>query len=277
MRLFLNEFTAATDQCRATLHDGVLQLLLDRPERKNALSLSMYTTLAEALLLADQSVDVRVIVLRGVGDNFTSGNDLADFMNEPEIHEAHPVVRFMRALTHVEKPVIALVQGLAVGIGTTLLLHCDLVYAGEGARLQLPFINLGLSPEYASSYLLPRFLGHVRASELLLFGNAISAQKAEQWGLVNAVVPDVELEDYGLARAAELARRPPQALIRSKSLLKISQQNGVDLAIAAEFIGFAEGLQSAECREAINAFFEKRAPDFSKIHAGTHQRSGAET
>lgn len=265
MHLFFSQFTATTDQIKVVLQDGILQLILDRTDRKNALSLGMYTMLADALDCAGSSTDVRVVMLRGEGDNFTSGNDLADFMNEPEIHETHPVVRFMRALARTEKPVIALVQGAAVGIGTTLLLHCDLVYLAKTARLQLPFINLGLSPEYAVSYLLPRFLGHVRASELLLFGDMIPAKKAEQWGIANEVLADEKLLDEGMKRAAILAAKPPQALGRSKALLKLSQTNGVDMAIAAEFIGFAEGLQSAECREAIDAFFERRAPDFSRL------------
>lgn len=263
MHPFLKDFQVSSERIAVSLKGGVLQLVLNRPERRNALSLDMYSCLADALIHAKNSSDVRVIVLRSEGDTFTSGNDLKDFMNEPEIHEAHPVVRFMRALAHSEQPVVALVQGAAVGIGATMLLHCDLVYLADDAWLQLPFIDLGLSPEYASSYLLPRFLGHVRAAELLLFGERISAEKAEHWGIANAVWPAPKLLAAGLEKAARLAAKPPKALARSKALLKLSQNNGVDLAIAAEFIGFAEGLQSAECREAISAFFEKRAPDFS--------------
>lgn len=267
MRTFFSDFRSVDDQVGVELHGGVLQLILRRPERRNALSLTMYSELAEALEQASTSTEVCVVVLRSEGEHFTSGNDLNDFMNDPEIHEAHPVVRFMRSLTHGSKPVIALVQGGAVGIGTTLLLHCDLIYMADDAWLQMPFINLGLCPEYASSYLLPRFLGHVRASELLLLGDPVAADKAVQWGLANEVVEASRLLETGLAYAARLAAKPPQALVRSKSLLKLSQNNGIDLAIAAEFIGFAEGLQSAECHEAINAFLEKRTPNFSRPRA----------
>lgn len=261
----MTSITSDCPQLDVNLHERVLTLRFNRPERKNALSLAMYTAAADALQQADNDEDVRVIVITGAGECFTSGNDLVDFMNEPEIHENHPVVRFMRSLQHIAKPVMAAVRGPAIGIGTTMLLHCDLVYASDTARLQLPFVNLGLCPEYAASYLLPALLGHARASELLLLGEPFTAEQAFQWNMITAVVDDAGLEELVSAKAQRLAQKPPAAVRRTKALLKQAQLPAVDAAIAAEFIGFAEGLGSDECKEAVMAFFEKRAPDFSRF------------
>ncbi|QBQ56455.1 enoyl-CoA hydratase [Nitrosococcus wardiae] len=247
---------------------GQRQLLLTigfhRPEYKNALTLAMYTAAADALEQADDTDDVRVVLIYGTAGCFTSGNDLKDFRQASTIHENHPVVRFMRALQHCRKPVVASVRGPAVGIGTTLLFHCDLVYAAQGAQLQLPFVNLGLCPEYAASYLLPRWLGHAKAAELLLLGEAFSAEQAAALGLINAVVSEEALDALVDNQIARLASQPPAALQRSKALLKQSQQPGIDMAMTAEFAAFAECLQSPEHNEAVTAFFEKRAPDFSR-------------
>jgi len=245
--------------------EQVCHITFNRPERKNALSLAMYAALADIIHAANSDRSVRVLVLSGVNDCFTSGNDLLDFMNEPEIHDRHPVVRFMVALQNCVKPVVAVVQGHAVGIGTTLLLHCDLVYAAEDARLQLPFVNLGLCPEYASSYLIPRLVGQQKAAELLLLGEAFSGLEAEKMGFVNAALPANELISYAEQKIQRLAKQPPAAVRRAKILLKKTQHDGVETALAAEFIGFAEGLNSEECRESVTAFFEKRAPDFSRF------------
>lgn len=261
--------TAIISQCpelQVEQNERVLILCFNRPERKNALSLAMYAAAADVLQQADTDPGVRIIIITGAGGCFSSGNDLLDFMNEPEIHENHAVVRFMRALQHVSKPVIASVRGSAIGIGTTLLLHCDLVYAAETARLQLPFVNLGLCPEYAASYLLPALVGQAKASELLLLGEAFSAAQALHLGIVNAVVIDKELDDLVMDKARSLAQKPPAAIRRTKALLKRSQQVAVDAAMAAEFVGFAEGLGSDECKEAVMAFFEKRPPDFSNFN-----------
>jgi len=243
----------------------VLRLRLNRPERKNALSLAMYSALADVIAAADNDADIRVIVLTGSDDFFTSGNDLLDFMNEPELHDQHPVLRFMRALQLCNKPVVAIVRGHAIGIGTTLLLHCDLVYAAEDARLQLPFVNLGLCPEYASSYLIPRLLGHQQAAELFLLGEAFSGAQASVLGLVTAAIHRDDLAEYAEAKIARLAQQPPAAIKRTKALLKAAQRTAVDAAMAAEIIGFAEGLGSEECKESVTAFFEKRTPDFSRF------------
>jgi enoyl-CoA hydratase/carnithine racemase len=261
----MTSITSDCPQLDVNLHERVLTLRFNRPERKNALSLAMYAAAANVLHQADASGDVRVIIITGAGECFTSGNDLVDFMNEPEIHENHSVVRFMRALQHAAKPVIAAVRGPAIGIGTTMLLHCDLVYAADNARLQMPFVNLGLCPEYAASYLLPSMLGHVKASELLLLGETFTAAQALQWNMITGVVEDAELDDLVNAKAQRLAQKPPAAVRRTKALLKQTQLPAVDAAIAAEFIGFAEGLGSDECKEAVMAFFEKRTPDFSRF------------
>ena len=258
----------SVNQCpelRVQQQERILTISFNRPERKNALSLAMYAAAAEALREADKDDDIRVIIITGAGENFTSGNDLHDFMNAPEIHEEHPVVRFMRALQHSSKPVVAAVRGAAVGIGSTLLLHCDLVYLADNARLQLPFVNLGLCPEYAASFLLPALIGQVKAAELLLLGEAFDAAQALQMNLANAVVADTELDSIVYAKALRLAQQPPAAVRRSKALLKKSQRDAVDAAMLAEFAGFVDGLASEECKEAVTAFFEKRLPDFSRF------------
>lgn len=245
--------------------DRILRIQFNRPERKNALSLAMYAALADIIQEANSDRGVRVLVLSGVNDCFTSGNDLLDFMNEPEIHDSHPVVRFMAALQNCVKPVVAVVQGHAVGIGTTLLLHCDLVYAAQDARLQLPFVNLGLCPEYASSYLVPRLVGQQKAAELLLLGENFTGVEAEKMGFVNLAVASEDLLEYAEQKIQRLAKQPPAAVRRAKLLLKKTQHQGVETALVAEFVGFAEGLNSEECKESVTAFFEKRAPDFSRF------------
>lgn len=257
--------TSLNPQILVAQENTILRIQFNRPERKNALSLAMYTALADILNSATVDEQIRVVVLSGVNECFTSGNDLLDFMNEPNIHDNHPVVRFMGALRNCAKPVVAIVQGHAVGIGTTLLLHCDLVYAAHDARLQLPFVNLGLAPEYASSYLVPRLVGQQKAAELLLLGEVFSGVDAEKMGFVNASLPAAELLAFAESKINRLASQPPAAARRAKMLLKKTQTQGVEAALAAEFVAFAEGLNSDECKESVTAFFEKRAPDFSRF------------
>lgn len=252
-------------QVIARFDQRILTLSLNRPERKNALTLAMYSALAELITHADTDAQVRVIVLTGSDEFFTAGNDLLDFMNEPDIHPQHPVVRFIDALRNCKKPVVAVVRGHAIGIGTTLLLHCDLVYAADDARLQLPFVNLGLCPEYASSYLVPRLVGQQKAAELFLLGEVFSGAEAEAMGLVTKAVPWDELTEYAQAKIARLAQQPPTAVRRSKALLRAGTQAALEAALKAEYAGFAEGLASEECKESVTAFFEKRAPDFSRF------------
>lgn len=252
-------------QVVSQLQDRVLTLSLNRPERKNALSLAMYSALAELIASADADPHIRVIVLTGTDEFFTSGNDLMDFMNEPEIHPKHPTVRFMDALRLCGKPVVAVVRGHSVGIGTTLLLHCDLVYAAEDARLQLPFVNLGLCPEYASSFLVPRVVGQQKAAELFLLGEPFSGTEAANMGLVTKALPASELNDFARAKIQRLAHQPPAAVRRSKALLRAATTISVEQSLQAEYAGFSEGLSSEECKESVTAFFEKRAPDFSRF------------
>lgn len=252
-------------QILARLDNRVLTLSFNRPERKNALTLAMYGALADLIKSADADNEVRVLVVTGTDEFFTSGNDLMDFMNEPEIHDNHPVVRFMETLRHCSKPVVAVVRGHAIGIGTTMLLHCDLVYAADDARLQLPFVNLGLCPEYASSYLVPRLVGQQKAAELFLLGEHFSGVEAEALGLVTKAVPWDELTEYSRAKIARLAQQPPGAVRRTKALLRVATSVAVDSSLSTEYTGFAAGLASDECKESVTAFFEKRAPDFSQF------------
>ncbi len=257
--------TSPIPQILTRLENRVLTLSFNRPERKNALTLAMYSALAQLIKAAEADNEVRVLVLTGADEFFTSGNDLMDFMNEPEIHENHPVVRFMEELRHCSKPVVAVVRGHAVGIGTTLLLHCDLVYAADDARFQLPFVNLGLCPEYASSYLVPRVVGQQKAAELFLLGEPFSGVEASTLGLITTSVPDSELDAYANEKIACLALQPPGAVRRTKALLRAATGVAVDSSLSTEYAGFAAGLASEECKESITAFFEKRAPDFSRF------------
>ncbi len=257
--------TSPIPQVLTQLDNRVLTLSFNRTERKNALTLAMYSALAELIKAADADNEVRVLVLTGTDEFFTSGNDLMDFMNEPKIHPNHPVVRFMEALRHCSKPVVAVVRGHAIGIGTTMLLHCDLVYAADDARLQLPFVNLGLCPEYASSYLVPRLVGQQKAAELFLLGEPFSGADAAELGLVTQSVPWDELTEYARAKITRLALQPPGAVRRTKALLRAATSVALDSSLNAEYAGFAAGLESDECKESVTAFFEKRAPDFSRF------------
>lgn len=239
--------------------EGIRTIRINRPDKKNALTQAMYATLARAL--ADADASVRVFVLTGTGDVFTAGNDLNDFLAVGDLSSS-PAADFLGALASAQRPVVAAVNGLAVGIGATLLLHCDLVYAVPGARLQFPFINLALVPEAASTLLLPRLVGHQRAAELLMLGDPLDAGTAEQLGLVNRVVEGDVLAE-ALAVARRLAAKPPAALAANKALLK-SRDDGVAARLEAEFAAFARCLRSPELKEAVAAFFEKRPPDFGR-------------
>jgi enoyl-CoA hydratase/carnithine racemase len=203
---------------------------------------------------------VRAVLLHGEGGSFTSGNDLGDFMQSPPTGENSPVLRFLSALSAFEKPIVAAVEGHAIGIGTTLLLHCDLVYAAPSARFQVPFVNLALVPEAASSLLLPRLAGHARAAELLFFGEPFDAATAHDLGIVSAVADDVLA--HARARVSALVAKPAQALRLTKRLMKQPLADAVRAQMRAEGAVFIERLASAEVREAITAFFEKRPPNF---------------
>jgi len=265
----MKEESAAPDAGDATVvtavQDGILDIELRRPDKRNALTVVMYERLAAALAEADRRADVRVVLLRGQADVFTSGNDLRDFLERPALDDAHPAFAFVRTISAVAKPIVAAVNGPCVGVGATLLLHCDLVYAGEGAVFALPFVNLGVCPEAGSSLLLPLAAGHAKAAELLLLGDPFSARQAEACGLVSRVLPDAEVAAYALAQARKLAAKPPAAVRLSKALLRRPWQTLVADTIAEEARHFRGRLESAEAKEAFAAFLEKRKPDFSRF------------
>jgi len=251
-----------TDHVVAAVADGILAIRLNRPKRKNALTVAMYTALADALERGDAEKSVRVITLTGTDNSFSSGNDIADFMQQKPTPGETPVLRFLRVISTTSKPLIAAVNGLAVGVGVTMLLHCDLVYAAETATFELPFVNLGLVPEAASTLLLPRMIGHQRASELMLLGEKFDAGTARSIGLVNAVLPTPELDAAVRERATMLASKPPAALRLTKALLK-SETTTVTARMAEEVAQFSKQLQSPEVQEAFAAFMQRRKPDFS--------------
>ncbi|HEX7054752.1 MAG TPA: enoyl-CoA hydratase [Burkholderiales bacterium] len=243
----------------------VARIRLDRPEKKNALTAEMYAQLAEALAAADADAGVRAVVLSGSPDCFTAGNDLSDFLERPPSGAGSPTWRFFEVLPALAKPVVAAVGGPAIGIGTTLLLHCDLVYAASNARFQLPFVPLGIVPEFGSTYLLPLLAGYQRAAELLLLGQPFDAQKALQLGLVTEVVEPDKLMAAAEAAGARLAELPPQSLRLTKRLMKAAHADLVRRTLEEEGRIFRERLASPEAKEALRAFLEKRKPDFSRF------------
>jgi len=245
--------------------DGVFRIEMARPEKKNALTADMYRTMADALAGADADPAVRVILICGAGGNFTAGNDLADFLDQPPMDQSAPVYRFIEGFAKLQKPFVAAVEGVAIGVGTTMLLHCDLAYAGSSSRFALPFANLGLTPEAASSLLLPLRAGHVRAAEMLLLGEVFSAQVALDVGIINAVLPDGQVLAHALDRCAKLTAQPAASLRLTKQLMKGAQQALVRETMSNEAEIFRERLVSPEAKEAFAAFFQKRKPDFSNF------------
>ncbi len=246
---------------------GVLTLTFNRLDKKNALTAAMYATLADVLADAAMASDVRVVVVQGHAQVFTAGNDLQDFRDHPpEVGGPvpAPVHRFLEVLRTFPKPVIAAVAGPAVGIGTTLLLHCDLVYAGDNAAFSLPFVNLGLCPEAGSSVMLPALMGYQRAAEKLLLGEAFYAEEAQEYGLVNRIVPPQEVNNVAQAQAAKLALKPQSALMATKALMKRSQE-GLKGVMDEEFAQFGRMLRAPACKEAIDAFMAKRKPNFEGL------------
>ena len=244
--------------------DRIARLELARVEKKNALTADMYSALADGLALADGDARVRAVLLHGRADCFCAGNDLGDFL-ERDLTNESPALVFLRRIADARKPIVAAVGGPAVGIGTTMLLHCDLVYAAPGARFQLPFVPLGLVPEAGSSLLLPMLAGHARAAELLLLGQPFDAAKAVAAGIVTEVIPEAELLDHARAAAARLAGLPVEALRLTKDLMKRARAPAVAERMREEGRLFAERLASPEAKEAMTAFLEKRKPDFSRF------------
>ncbi|MCF8112099.1 MAG: enoyl-CoA hydratase [Desulfobacteraceae bacterium] len=247
--------------------EGVCRIEVRRPEKKNALTRQMYAAMAEAIEKADTDANIRAVFLHGAKDCFCAGNDLKEFQQAGEDPESGPDRNnpFMRVISRAKKPMVAAVTGAAIGVGTTLLLHFDLVYAGSGASFSMPFVNLGLCPEAGSSFLLPRLVGHKRASEMLLLGEAFSPETAREFGLVNAVFPDDEVIEKAFEQAKKLAKQPPASARLTKALLKRSVADQIAGTMAEEFEHFAQRLSSAECKEALAAFFERRDPDFSQF------------
>ncbi len=250
---------------KAETRNRVARIELARPEKKNALTAEMYLQLADALAAADADPQARAILLHGSRDCFTAGNDLADFLKRPPSGESSPTWRFFKTLPSLSKPIVAAVAGPAIGIGTTLLLHCDFVYAASTARFQLPFVPLGIVPEFGSTYLLPLLAGYQRAAELLLLGQPFTAEKAREAGIVTEVLAPESLMAKAEETANALAALPPESLRLTKRLLRSGSETTVKNRIAEEGKMFVERLASPEAKEAMRAFLEKRKPDFSRF------------
>jgi enoyl-CoA hydratase/carnithine racemase len=244
--------------------DRVARIEIARPEKKNALTAEMYALLGAALAAAESDSQVRAVLLHGSAECFTSGNDVADFLKRPSAG-APPAKALFDVLPVMAKPVVAAVGGPAIGIGSTLLLHCDLVYAAPNARFQLPFVPLGIVPEFGSTFLLPLLAGYQRAAELLLLGQPFSAQKAYEAGIVTAVVPQENLLAEAEKAANALAALPPESIRLTKRLMKARHGATLAAAIEEETKIFGERLHSPEAKEALSAFLEKRKPDFSRF------------
>ena len=243
--------------------NGVATIEIARPEKKNALTMAMYDEMAAALKAAGENPSVRAVLFTGQPGIFTSGNDLEDFMQRPPQGLDSPVFRFMDALLACEKPVVVAVTGAAIGIGCTMLLHTDLVYVSDEARLAMPFVSLGLVPEYASSLLVPQLMGHRKAAEKLMLGDPLTAQEAVDMGLANAVLPANEVLPHARRVAERFNQLPPGAVRETKALMRRWQSTQVREVMAVEGDAFGKRLRSPEAREAFQAFFEKRRPDFS--------------
>lgn len=245
--------------------DGVLTITFNRVDKKNSITSTMYTTLADAMLQASDDVAVRAVVFQGHETIFSSGNDIGDFLNHPPSTLDAPVFQFLRALSTFPKPVLAAVCGPAVGIGTTMLFHCDLVYAGDNAAFSMPFVNLGLCPEAASSYLAPQRMGYGRAAEALLLGDPFMAESALEMGLISRIVPPSEAAALARRQALKLAAKPLSSVIETKRLMKKAHAGAVADHMQEEAISFGRMLREPAAQEAFKAFMEKRKPDFANL------------
>ncbi len=248
----------------ATLN-GVATIEIARPEKKNAITQAMYGQMADALDAAVADNAVRAVLLTGQPGIFTSGNDIEDFMQRPPGSAESPAFAFMKALMGCDKPVVAAVTGAAIGIGTTMLLHCDFVYVSDEARLAMPFVSLGLVPEFASSLIVPQLMGNARAAEKLLLGDPFTGADAVEVGLANAVLPAAEVAPHARRVAERFNGLPPGAVRETKRLMRRARSAAALEAIGTEGKAFAARLQSPEAKEAFSAFFQKRKPDFSKF------------
>jgi enoyl-CoA hydratase/carnithine racemase len=239
---------------------SILEIRLNRPAKKNAMTSSMYVSIADALDGAAKDDQVRAVLWHGEGDSFSAGNDLEDFMKNPPGSGESPQARLMSALINFEKPLVAAVHGLAIGGGTTMLAHCDFVYAGESTRFQLPFVNLALVPEFGSSYLLPLRGGYLGAAELILLGQPFEASRAAELGIVTKVVPDQQVLAIARDTAQKLAEKPAGALQACKRLMRRAVREQLEQAVTLENVEFAAQVRSAEAKQAFTAFFAKRRP-----------------
>lgn len=250
---------------RAAAARGIYIIEIARPEKKNALTLEMYSAMSAALQDAAANAAVRAVLITGQPGIFTSGNDVEDFVKTPPEGSDSPVFQFMKALSECPKPVVAAVTGAAIGIGATMLLHCDFVYVSDEARLAFPFTSLGLAPEFGSSLLVPLLMGRARAAEKLLLGDPFTGADAVELGLANAVLPAGEVVHHARRVAERFNALPPGAVAETKALMSRARQGAVQEAMQAEAKVIVERLRSEEAREALNAFLEKRRPDFSRF------------
>lgn len=250
-----------SDQIAISDAQGVMEIGIDRPEKKNALTGAMYRAMTAALAEASRRADIDVVLIHGRGDAFCAGNDLKDFMSGPEGGAA--AFDFIRAIAAFDKPLVAAVQGLAVGVGTTMLFHCDLIYAAPDARFIMPFVNLGIVPEAGSSLIAPAMMGHPKAAAMLLLGEPMDAQDADRAGLITGIVQADGLLDHARAKAAALGAKPPRALAATRRLMR-GDPAVLNARIEEEALLFRQTMASAEAQEAFAAFFEKRAPVFRR-------------
>ena len=244
----------------------ILRIQLNRPDKKNAMTVAMYTTLADLLNDAAKDDQIRVVLWHGAGDSFSAGNDIQDFLkNPPGGAGESPQARLIEALINFDKPIVAAVQGAAIGGGTTMLTHCDLVLAGDSAKFRMPFVDLAVVPEFGTSYSVPARIGYLRAAELILLGSRFDAKRAAELGLVTRVVPDQELLATATDTARQLAEKAPAALQACKRLMRTSTRDQLERAVKLENQEFSVRVRSAEAKEAFNAFLEKRKPNFNAI------------
>jgi enoyl-CoA hydratase/carnithine racemase len=245
--------------------ENILRIQLNRPSRKNAMTVAMYNTMADLLNDAAKDDQVRVVLWHGAGDSFSAGNDIQDFLKNPPGSGESPQARLIEALINFEKPIVVAVQGAAIGGGTTMLTHCDFVFAGESAKFQMPFVNLALVPEFGSSYSVPARSGYLRAAELILLGMPFSATRAADLGLVTRALSDAKLLETATQTARDLVKKPPAALRACKRLMRSSTREQLERAVKFENEEFSVRVRSAEAKEAFTAFLEKRKPNFDTI------------
>ncbi len=257
--------SAGSLEILAHVEAGVMTLTINRLDKKNSITAAMYAAMADALDAAAGDAAVRVLVIQGHETIFSAGNDIGDFLNNPPTAADAPVFRFLYAISAFPKPIVAAVCGPAVGIGTTLLLHCDLIYAGDNAAFSMPFVNLGLCPEAGSSLLVPQLMGNARAAEALLLGEPFKAEAALEMGFINRIVPPLEANALAQRQAQKLSAKPLGALIETKRLMKQGNAAAVKTRIAEEAASFGRMLKEPAAREAFSAFLEKRKPDFSRV------------